>query len=691
MNKRVICAGMAAVAAVSCLVSAVNVSADVKTDAVTAVSDDHSDGMTEAVKLARSRIDIPAECNDFTSSINESNGKKTYDLYWNAKNSNSSVSVSVCDGMITSCYIYKRSNARGAGISPYTDAQLESKAKAVINKLIPEAAGRYRLTDTDSQLSSNTVTLSFERICRDVPVKVNDIAVVLDKYTGELSSFYCTWYNDAVFIDPAKALSQQAIKEKYKKDVKPVPSYFISTDKSGKKTAFVRYSTNDDLVYDAVTGDTSALKDDLKKYNDTDTYYAPKAADYAKGYGMGSGAGNEDYELSEEEQEEADALKGKLTSEQFRKIVEADPYLGITARYHTDSFSVSRSYDDKSKFVINASYIINTEDEDVYCSVSADAVTGQIYSFYRYDSNGNYGTPDNETAAAVAKEAVSYYLGGNAVKYRLSTPADNNDYDGSRSLTFNRYENNILVNDNDLYITVNGNNEITSFNYTYTEKVDFGDGRIISADRAMERLLEQKDLTLGYDGFADLTGKSHLYLTYSMDTWYINAVTGELCDYEGKPADKNTACPYTDIESSPYKDEIIALYTYGVDITGNDKLEPQKNITQDEFSDLLQNVGNWDPILYSAKGEKGKDSSTVNSLDAATGFVSAARLSDAAELKGIYSVPVKNVKSDDKDYGTIAVAYALGVVDEDFAPDHIITREEALHLIYSYSVSAGKR
>ena len=63
-------------------------------------------------------------------------------------------------------------------------------AKRMVNRILPEAAGRYRLDKIENYLSSDTVTVSFVRECRDVPVAVNDIAVVFNKYTGELASFY---------------------------------------------------------------------------------------------------------------------------------------------------------------------------------------------------------------------------------------------------------------------------------------------------------------------------------------------------------------------------------------------------------------------------------------------------------------------------------------------------------------------
>ena len=126
MNKkmRILCAGLAAVTAASAVLSAGGTVLADNTAVVTAAtapassSDEHSDGMTAAVKMVRSRIDIPAECKEFQSSINEYNGKKTYDLYWSSKDGRTSVNVSVCNGMIVSCYIYNYNRNSHAGISP---------------------------------------------------------------------------------------------------------------------------------------------------------------------------------------------------------------------------------------------------------------------------------------------------------------------------------------------------------------------------------------------------------------------------------------------------------------------------------------------------------------------------------------------------------------------------------------------
>ncbi|MBQ5312376.1 MAG: S-layer homology domain-containing protein [Oscillospiraceae bacterium] len=706
MKKKILYAGLAALTAVSVFGTALGstgVSAETTAAETAAAAEktgtDTSDAVKDAVKMVRSRIDIPKECTVFESSVNEYDGKTTYDLYWRAKEGGKSANVSVSDGMITSCYIYTGSYSSNAGISPYTDAQLEAMAKRLVNRIAPEAAGKYKLKEISSDLSSGNATVTFVRVCRDIPVRQNTISVSINKYNGELSDYYCSWYGDAAFVDPSKALSQEDIKKKYAADVKAVPQYVIQKDKSGKKAVPV-YTTSDDVLYDALTGQKSPMKDDFKVFMNTDTYYdnSAYASAYGKG-GMGGGEEGGEYQLTEEEMKNAEELSGMLSSAEFRKIAEKDPYMGITERYHLESFSISRSYDDSSKYIIYAGFKIDNGDDYKYVSVNADAVTGKIYYFYRYDNNYNYGgTPDITEANSLGRDVLKYYLGSNADHFKAdksNTDTLKTEYDSSsRSLTYHRYENNILVQGEDVNITVNSQNIVTSFNYTFTEGVDFGDGRIITADRAMERLLEQQDLSLEYQGFLDLKSKSHIYLTYSMDEWYINAVTGMLCTSDGREktaADKT--CPYTDIEDSPYKDEIIALYTYGVDITGTDTLDPKKPITQDEFSDILSKVNSWNPIVYSdkTKGTDGNNAGKVYSIDVAAGFVCAAGMDNAAKLKGIYNVPVKNVSADDKRYGTVAVGYALGVVDEDFDPEHLVTREEALHSLYGYTKAAADR
>ncbi|MCM1579437.1 MAG: S-layer homology domain-containing protein, partial [Ruminococcus sp.] len=564
---------------------------------------------------------------------------------------------------------------------------------------------------------SDIVTVSFERISGGTAVKNgNTVSVSLDKKTGEVRRMYANgWWQGAKFESPSKAMSAEEIFKIYSEETTLKPWYRISWQGNKKVVNIVYEPTEQSPLYNAVTGEHSTMDEDRKTLSNTDLYEdelddmdTGEALDSA-GYTVAETAAvaaEPVYDLSEEEKVAVKELKGMLTAAKFKKLIIADPYINVTEDFLTDRFNISESELAECGYVINCTFIKDTEKEKRSYSVCADAKSGKVYSFY---SSGVTSSDVISPAKAskLGTEAAKYYYGDIFGKYKADTenssPAQKNGTykEKYRNIRFYRYENNIQVDGDYINICVNSAGDVTAASFNHTTGVDFGDGKIISKETAMEKLFEQQQPELGYRGFTDPKSNPHTYLTYQMSGWRMNAKTGELCDYSGnrltQKADVAEICPYTDIASSPYKSEIETLYNYGVRIFSGTKFDPKANITYAEANKMFDAMLGYGIAVYEPDTEEvavdeeydesGTSTGTVTNRQFAKRFVSRMNADDYAKMTGIYRSPFSDVSANDPDLGYICIAYGFGAACGEngrFNPDAPVTREYAMHCVYNF-------
>lgn len=677
-----------------------------------------SEDMETAIKLVKSRVEIPEEFSKFSYTSSKNNGMQKYNFTWTRPTGGNSYSVTISGDIITSYrapYAYSYSGTPSFG--KYTAAGYESLALQWIYKVNPEMKGCLKRDgNVNMSITGDSVSITFKRVYNDVAVANNTVRVSLSKKTGEVLSMSADWWQGASFVSPDKALSQEQIKEVYTGDVELKAWYRLSYDnKTQKYTAAAVYSpVSNSFEYDAVTGKPSSRADDYRKAQNTDLYaenpatgYAAEADEAASAeVDMGVALDGEG-SLTEEEAASAEELKSMLTSAQFKELIIKDPYIDLTDDYLTTNFSITKNKDAESGYMIDAYFSKNTKDVSGWFSVKADAKSGKVYSFSGYNSKESESALDPSKAVKLADSAAKYYYGDIFSGYRAdpdnSSPAtkSKNYSETSRTMRYYRYENGIQVDGDYINITVNSAGSVTRANSKHTKDVDFGDGKIISADAALNSLYEQQDMELSYRGFTDLESVPYTYLTYTMPSWNINAKTGKLCSYSGGEISETDetaqVCPYTDISSSPYKAEIKMLYDYGVRIYGGDTLSPNALITDREFEDLMNALSGYGatPLYYgndadAAQGSSDNSGKYVTRAEFAKKFVNKIGGEEYAKLSGIYKSPFTDVSDNSSDIGYIAIAYAMGAIDGTngvFSPNEYVTREYAMHCLYRYVIT----
>jgi hypothetical protein len=248
----------------------------------------------------------------------------------------------------------------------------------------------------------------------------------------------------------------------------------------------------------------------------------------------------------------------------------------------------------------------------------------------------------------------------------------------------------------DIRVTVNSSDEVMSFGYTYTEDVVFPSADVIGVSAAYNRLFADRSLELSYKGFVDKNGAARTYLVYNIESYYINALTGQICDFYGRPVpDAPADVEYTDIRGIAAEKAINEFKRHGVTLsTADGKFNPGGFITEREFTTLADRVCRSYEV-YPLYGRQNNDQNGQSLPDknltraaAARILVQALGLAPAAELKGIYKTPFADVSDARSDIGSIALAYALGAFKADgegrFRPDSDMTRADAMQTLYDY-------
>lgn len=702
--------------------------------------------MKAALTKVKQRVKIPAELTEFTYSTGKSYGTKVYEFIWRNKNAGNDyreISVSIVGDVITS---YRDSKASAKYSQDPTFAKLSqekilAKAEGYIKQLNPKIADQVKTEVSRLNLTNSTATVSFTRYVNGIEVKSNSGTVTLDKDTGALSNFSVSWWDNADFPSPKSALTEKEIKKEYKKLCNLTPYYGISTDWStGKKTATIVYEPDFTSEIDAFKGEPSTIWQDMQNAGGT-RFYGYEAynmafddAEEATSADADVDAGEGGVTFTQAELKKIQLDKNLITPEKAFETLKKDKYAALTDDYVIASYDVYSEKSDypvplaedsdtakkekEEEFFLNISFKVKDELKKTFkgyknINVSLNAKTGELLSMNKYSNSSTLPKLDVGEANAVAEAAAKQYAKD---MYAKCKPNANNSaevktwsggFETARRFVFDRYVNGIRVNGDRVSVTVDSAGTVTSYSSNWTEDVKFPSAKILSADKAFDKLYTQRDFSYYYTGWITKDGKVKVYLLYDMDDFYLNAKTGKLCSWNGgEPWSYNngSSVKYTDIKGIPQEQAILTLQKYGVTLTNDSKFKPNEAITKEEFQRLVNSaVGGYYSVEEDVEEDVGeivkddegtaKKPAGLTRTEAAVIFSGRFDNGNILKLKGIYKTPFSDVKSSDENAGYIAVAYAKGFIPKGngkFGGSKTITRAEAMQMIYDYIKSNKK-
>lgn len=200
-----------------------------------------------------------------------------------------------------------------------------------------------------------------------------------------------------------------------------------------------------------------------------------------------------------------------------------------------------------------------------------------------------------------------------------------------------------------------------------------------------------------------------VYTLKSGKPFVLDAYTGNVLDYNGKPYKDNKAPEYTDISGHFAEEQVKTLARFGIISFSGPEYRPNEMIVQKDYLMILSNIldNYYGPVIKEdseqddinemykqliregiiEEGEKSPES-LVTREDAVKFIIRALKYREVAEIEGIFIVPF----SDEEDIapvlkGYVAIASGLKIVQGSggkFYPKNNLTRGEAAVMVYNY-------
>lgn len=716
-------------------------------------SDESQVEMKKALTIVKERIDIPKEASEFDYRTSESYGTRTFHFTWktpdNAKQYRY-ITASITGNIITEYYDSKNSGTYTdtPTLAKLTDAQLVSKAKGYLKQLNPDIADSVKYEAENFNLFSNAVDVNFKRYENGILVKDNSGFVRVNRNTGELIEMNVSWWDNAEFADPKGAKSEKEIEEAYKKLCNLTPYYKIRTEyvyneKTGKSEAVQKVS----IVYehdmydeiDAFTGKKSTIWEDMKAAEGTRYYgnmYEDAVAEAGVTEECDEAVVEEEVEFTPAELEKINQDENLIKTDEAFEMLKKDKFVALTDDYKLSSYNVYNEKNEKTDnetFYIDLRYTVKSELKKDYkgyknVNVRINGETGEVISLNKYGRDTKNELPKldvakvhniaQEAAKAYSKDIFSGYKADSANTAPVESwkSGDKTYYEDTRSFRFNRFVNKIQVWGDSINVTVDSNGVVTNYSVNHTEDVTFPSADILSESEAFDKLYEQKDFDYYYDGWITKDGKVKTYLVYKMDSFYLNAKTGKLCNWNGTERTAYVSArdvKYSDIKGIEQETAILELQKYGIVLTKESKFKPDELISEEDFANLMTNIlGGYEvaveeevedelpeTMTAAQKKEKEKkleaekkDKAETTMREAAVMFGKIYLPVNIAQMK-IFKSPFSDVKDTDEDAGYLAVAYEKNFVtgtNGKLGGSNTITRAEAVQIMYDYLKKLSK-
>lgn len=717
ITVKIISAAMAAAMAVSAgsvCVSAANNTASVSESA-------KESAMRSYLAKVKRRITVPAELSEFNYSVNNTYKTDCYTFKWTTPDGakeHKELTVVIVGDIIISYNLqnYSSDNVYKQSLAKLSDEKLISKAKEHVKKLDPNIYTHLSYTISNINLFGENAVIELARLENGIKVAENGGRITINKDTGELVSFSLSYWDTNTFPASSSAKSLSEVQNIIKDKTTLTPVYCIQHDwDKDEDKAVLLYRPDFSSNIDALTGKVSTFYDDVSKdegasyypfgYND---YYG---YDYAEAEACAEDSaaandGGEGVNFTEAELKEIEADKNLLSKDEVTTLLQNDPYIKLRTKFKLKNSQTVKIDDD---YFYSLTYEARTADGNKYDGtfrVFINAKTGKIENFSNYDSQEKL---DDSKAYPVTKcntiatNAAKHFYSDIFSEYKPSTqntaPSDyytdnkgkTKHYETSRTFIFDRYANGVIVENNSIRITVLNDGTIEDCSYTY-KHVKFPSVPKFDKEKAFTKLFSQQPPELVYQCYITKDGKIKSYLTYTFDSYTLDS-SYKVVSYYGyelyRSEKQNTN--YTDISGIKQEEAIRTMARYGITLRSeNGRFDPDGTVKYSEMLNLIFSVTKQ-YVYYDFDDAVEEDSSisntpVTNSLTARA-FVETMGGAGFAKLSGIYKSPFTDVKSDNEYIGYIAIAKAMGFAkgtNGKFYPDHMLTRAEAMQLVYDY-------
>ncbi len=674
--------------------------------------------METVLKKVKYKIDLPKELSEFSYDYYQSDydDEETWNFWWYDEQYDSQLSVTADEeGRIENYSLYASKREKGVN---YLPEELLPMAKAAVKKLFPEAADEAEYEDYSCGGGSNpTIGFIFKRVHQGLTVAGNSIYISLSAASGVVDYAYATWTYDAKFPSVKPDYTLEEAKEMILDELNLHLEHY--EDESFYDENAVEKTTKIVYVADRTEVDVDAHKaENMMPFNKRggESYPAPKAEEaYAEVSGAADGYVNDEgwreVELSEQEQEELNAIPNLISKEKAISIATSND-----AFYHDEKATQIkariqrgwRSEDDFVWFVTRTDPTpVNYEIGDWYRAneeMQIDARTGEIVE-YSASTMNYYNMPDEKANNPVKKfgkkecrkifedflekenpdrfaESQISYQDSNydVMKYVNDKPV----YSGY-SFSYSRESDDIPYTSNYLNGTVDARyGKITSYYWYWTDGVKFEKAEnLLTSDEAAAKYFEYAGVELAFVEDVDWINNercTRMRLVYHTELApsIIGAKTGEHYNWGCTPYVEHHPGEFSDISGHKYEREIRILAAMMI-IPDDEKFHPDRAATEGEVEQWLRGIS------YGWNYEEGSGAKCTREMAAK---LATQRLGyeELAKKSEIFKTGYSDQKKISKDcLGSVAICKGLEILGakkgSSFKPKKYITRAEAAKLV----------
>lgn len=653
------------------IISALTIAASV---CAPVLAENNNEEMKSILAGVKERVEIPAECTEFSSGSRSEYGITTYDFLWRTKNVEAGEYKNVrvlCldDGTITSYSTTSDSRDYSLKISRLTKDEAKERAEDFIKRMNPDFPYAVVVNDEGAGNLYGNYNFSTQVYINEIPIDGTG-RIAVDGDSGRISNYYLN-YMPAEYPSVEEAISVEDAKKAYseKLGLKLVyKTYMYEEDNKSAYPAYVQKQTGEKYI-NALTGELADL---------TDNRYAR----YTSGSGGGAAFKTEeaaaDNGFTEQELSELENVKGLVSKEKIEQQLRANTTLNIPSEVKLSNISLTKRYN-KDEYTYNVSMNSDT----TYIHASLDAKTGELLSYSRSDKD------DDSKTEYRNDRAVEALAGNKSDEYKYNDETNN----------YQRYVNDIAVEGDTLSLNYR-NGILTHYYISYTD-IEFPSiDDVISVADAEKIMFDKNGYNMAYklsyseESITPVAVYVHNYIN-------INALTGKIVGYDGEEI-TDSKIEYSDIDDHYAKQIIETLAYYGIGFEGGE-FKPNEKITQKDYIQLLTAI-TQSPIVilkndnsqyesaYSSairrnilsKDER-DDNAIVTRETAAIYMMRTIGAEPYAKYDDIYTTPFKDVT---RNKGYIALLSAMGIAsgngDGTFTPEREITRAESAVMIYNY-------
>ena len=640
--------------------------------------------LKEAIVKSKKLFDIGDEYDKFEHDISSYDGNTVFYLNWSdskKKLGNIDVSITV-DGIVLSYGKWKPYYGDYKPKLPKVSKDEGLKiAKDFIKKVSPEFANNIKYVDNNEILNPNSDSYNyyFVRTVNGIPFTNNNIDISIDNTTGEVRKYYSNWDLNIVFPDEKDIITLEKAKELYKEKIRLnllCKSSFIYELDGQKPNIYLAYGPlNTNLGINAMDGEITFSYD----------YYRAYAKD------MGGADFTKEEELNPDEKEAVDSIAGLISKEEAEKI--GRELLKIDSEYKITNIGLHKNWRNNDSYMWDINFQKGSGAKESYASISIDAKNKEIVQFNKYsylDPNKKVQYKEEE-ALKIAKEYIAKINPDKAklIEYKKNydeyRPLEEDERTNYR-FEFVRKEKDAYIIDDGITVSVDTRDgSINEYRISWGKDKLPSQDKVIPIDKAYDILFNDVGMELKYinpDRYYDKyqTEKKKAVLVYGLKNEKpanIDANTGTILNYQGKPFKTPTVVSYSDIEKSYAKEKINILAQYGVALPG-DEFKPSDKIAQKDFLYLLAKandsyfeIDKSNYNLYSylinmgiVKEEEKSPEKIVTKEEAIKYIIRALKYDKVADLSEIYTELFKDTKDINPELkGYVSIAYGLKIVE----------------------------